>query len=103
MQAAGSVSAMDEPDEVTPAETWDEDEGAQRADSTPAPGRHLAEGTGHPAVDAVLASLEGLEDMPVHDHVAVFESAHDSLRRALDQAAGEAAAGEAPAGEPGQG
>ena len=41
--------------------------------------------------------------MPVHDHVAVFESAHDSLRRALDQAAGEAAAGEAPAGEPGQG
>ena len=94
---------MDEPDEVTPAETWDEDEGAQRADSTPAPGRHLAEGTGHPAVDAVLASLEGLEDMPVHDHVAVFESAHDSLRRALDQAAGEAAAGEAPAGEPDQG
>ena len=38
---------MDEPDEVTPAETWDEDEGAQRADSTPAPGRHLAEGTGN--------------------------------------------------------
>ena len=27
--------------------------------------------------------------MPVHDHVAVFESAHDSLRRALDQAAGD--------------
>ena len=98
---------MDEPDEVTPAETRDEDEGAQRADPAPAPGRHLAEGTGHPAVDAVLASLEGLEDMPVHDHVAVFESAHDSLRRALDQAADEATdeatAGEAPAGEPGQG
>ena len=98
---------MDEPDEVIPAETRAENEGAQRADSAPAPGRHLAAGTGHPAVDAVLASLEGLEDMPVHDHVAVFESAHDSLRRVLDQAADQAAdeaiAGEAPAGEPGQG
>ena len=94
---------MDEPDELTPAEARDEDEGAQLADSDPAPGRHLAEGTGHPAVNAVLASLEGLEDMPVHDHVAVFESAHDSLRRALDEAADEAIAGEAPAGEPGQG
>jgi hypothetical protein len=95
---------MDEPDEVTPAEAGHEDEGAQRADSPPAPARRHAEGAaGHPAVDAVLASLEGLEDMPVHDHVAVFESAHDSLRRALDQAAGEAAPGEAPAGEPGQG
>ena len=92
---------MDEPDEVSPAETRDEGEGAHRAD--PAPGRHLADGTGHPAVDAVLASLEGLEDLPVHDHVAVFDSAHDSLRRALDQAGDEATAGEAPAGEPGQG
>ena len=93
---------MDEPDEVSPAETSGRGRG-RSAGRLPAPGRHLAEGTGHPAVDAVLASLEGLEDMPVHDHVAVFESAHDSLRRALDQAGDEATAGEAPAGEPGQG
>src|SRR4029078_5339054 len=92
-RAAGSVSAMDEPDEVTPAQTRDEHERTEQSDSAPAPGRHLAEGTGHPAVDAVLASLEGLEAMPVHEHVAVFESAHDSPRRALEQAAGEAAAG----------
>ncbi len=86
---------MDEPDE-----TWGDDEGGK---PEPAPGRHLAEGTGHPAVDAVLASLEGLEDKPVHEHVAVFESAHEQLRRALDEAGDEPAAGETPAGEQGRG
>ena len=35
-------------------------------------------------VDAVLASLDGLADRPVAEHVAVFEQAHDRLRRALD-------------------
>ncbi|MGH3361261.1 MAG: hypothetical protein ACRDOM_02265 [Nocardioides sp.] len=40
--------------------------------------------TGVEEVDAVLASLEGLDDTPVDEHVAVFEHAHDRLRRALD-------------------
>ena len=40
--------------------------------------------TGNPRVDAVLDSLESLDDLPVSDHVAVFERAHDELRRALD-------------------
>jgi hypothetical protein len=48
------------------------------------------ESTGHPQVDAVLASLAGLDGAPVEEHVAVFEGAHDSLRGAL------AAAGDAP-------
>ena len=43
-----------------------------------------AESTGVAEVDAVLASLEGLADQPVAEHVAVFEQAHDRLRRALD-------------------
>ena len=30
--------------------------------------------------------LEGLEDVPVDEHVAVFEHAHERLRRALDDA-----------------
>jgi len=93
---------MDEPDEVTPAQTRDEHESTEQSDSAPAPGRHLAEGTGHPAVDAVLASLEGLEAMPVHEHVAVFESAHESLRRSLDEA-GSGAGDEPGAGEAGSG
>ncbi|MCW2817983.1 MAG: hypothetical protein JWR42_770 [Marmoricola sp.] len=37
-------------------------------------------------VDQVLRSLDGLEDLPVGDHVAVFEQAHGALRRALDEA-----------------
>lgn len=48
-----------------------------------------AQPTGHPAVDAVLASLGGLGQRPVGEHVAVFESAHEALRRALNDA-GEA-------------
>ena len=94
---------MDEPDG-----TWVDDEGAQSDDAEPAPadttpGRHASETTGHPAVDAVLASLEGLEEKPVHEHVAVFESAHEQLRRALDEAGDESASGDIPAGEQGQG
>ena len=42
------------------------------------------EHTGMAEVDAVLASLDGLADRPVAEHVAVFEQAHDRLRRALD-------------------
>jgi hypothetical protein len=42
------------------------------------------ESTGIPAVDEVLSSLDGLADRPVAEHVAVFEQAHERLRRALD-------------------
>jgi hypothetical protein len=60
--------------------------------ATPVPGRPAgAEPTGHDEVDAVLALLPALDGLPVSDHVAVFESAHDRLRGAL------ATAGETPA------
>jgi hypothetical protein len=45
-----------------------------------------APGTGHDGVDAVLARLDGLEERPVAEHVAVFEQAHDDLRAALTEA-----------------
>jgi hypothetical protein len=51
--------------------------------------------TGHAAVDEVLGSLEGLEERPVAEHVAVFEAAHESLRAALADADGRT---DAPAG-----
>ena len=41
------------------------------------------EGTGDEAVDAVVTSMDGLDDLPVADHVAVFEQAHETLRRTL--------------------
>jgi len=40
--------------------------------------------TGHPSVDAVLDSLESLDEAPVDEHVSVFERAHEQLRAALD-------------------
>ncbi len=42
------------------------------------------ERTGVPAVDQVLAEVESVSALPVAEHVAVFERAHEQLRRALD-------------------
>ena len=52
-------------------------------DTLPAP---AWEATGHRCVDEVLASLDPLTTMPVSEHVAVFEAAHDRLRSALADA-----------------
>jgi hypothetical protein len=41
------------------------------------------EGTGDRAVDTVVASLDSLDELSVADHVAVFEQAHETLRRTL--------------------
>lgn len=43
-------------------------------------------GTGLESVDAVVASLDVLDDLPVAEHVAVFARAHESLRQALSEA-----------------
>lgn len=40
--------------------------------------------TGNEAVDEVLASMDGLSDLPLEEHVTVFERAHERLRGALD-------------------
>lgn len=62
------------------------------------PGNGSSEGdaavelTGHEAVDGVLRSLGTLDGRPVDEHVAVFESAHETLRAAL------ASAGDRPGG-----
>lgn len=45
------------------------------------------EGTGDAEVDAALGPLRGLDDVPVAEHVAVFEQAHETLRRTLAGAA----------------
>ena len=43
-----------------------------------------SEHTGMSAVDDVLHQVARLAEVPVPEHVAVFERAHDQLRRALD-------------------
>ena len=35
--------------------------------------------TGDPSVDAALTALEGLEDRPVREHVAVFDAVQGAL------------------------
>ena len=42
--------------------------------------------TGHAQVDEVLRTLESLSDLPVDQHVPVFEAAHVELRAALSSA-----------------
>jgi hypothetical protein len=59
--------------EVPDAPPADDAEGSDRAAS-------------HPAVNEVLRSLERLDDLPVEEHVAVFEEAHEELRRTLTDA-----------------
>ncbi len=39
--------------------------------------------TGEPDVDAAVQRLDGLDDLPVADHVAVFDDAHRQLQDAL--------------------
>ena len=46
--------------------------------------------TGNPHVDAVLLTLEQLPELPVDQHVAVFEAAHTGLRQALSDPAPDA-------------
>lgn len=40
--------------------------------------------TGLDDVDTVIAAVQGLEERPLEEHVGVFETAHELLRRALD-------------------
>lgn len=50
----------------------------------PEPGEDQRIRTGVDRVDAVVVDVEGLAQRPVEEHVAVFENAHEQLRRALD-------------------
>jgi hypothetical protein len=65
------------------------DEAANDTAEGPQHGGSVSRGyepTGNPTVDAVLQSLERLDDAAVEDHVGVFESAHERLRGALADA-----------------
>jgi hypothetical protein len=55
-------------------------------DAEPAEETLEPETTGDETVDAVVLSLRGLDELPVSEHVAVFERAHESLRQVLSGA-----------------
>lgn len=46
-------------------------------------GHSFAEPTGDDAVDAALAPLDGLDELPVREHVAVFDAVHTALQDRL--------------------
>jgi hypothetical protein len=68
-----------------PSEALEASEASEASGPGPeAASTHETLATGDAAVDEVLASVAALDDRPVDEHVAVFEQAHDRLRRALD-------------------
>ena len=64
-------------------------------DATPAEPERVR--TGVPSVDEVIVAVEELVDRPVEEHVAVFETAHEQLRRALDAEPTDDRSGDQPA------
>lgn len=64
------------PEHPTPAE----DPGAP--ETVPPEPERVRTGLGN--VDEVITAVEELEERPLEEHVGVFETAHDRLRRALD-------------------
>ncbi|GAA3690093.1 hypothetical protein GCM10022224_064390 [Nonomuraea antimicrobica] len=66
----------------------------------------LPQETGDERVDAIVADLGRLGELPVGAHVAVFEEAFSGLEgtlAAVDEAAPHERAGDRPAGQVGQG
>lgn len=45
--------------------------------------------TGHEQVDGVIDEVGTLDELPVAEHVGVFERAHDTLRRTLEAPSGD--------------
>lgn len=86
--------AYPEPDDVAPLDDPTQDEhgdGDPEPDLSAAAPAEEVRHTGNPVVDSVLDSLRELDALPVSEHVAVFEAAHERLRGTL------ADAGEPPA------
>ncbi len=73
------------------AETGPENDTGTGQETDGTDGGDAVETTGHPQVDAVVASLRDLDHRPVDEHVAVFEAAHDRLRGALADAGNDPA------------
>jgi hypothetical protein len=73
---------VEQPD---PERTSPEQPGPEQPDDQTDP-TEPAESTGNPDVDGVVASLAQMDGMPVSEHVAVFEAAHEKLRGALADA-----------------
>jgi hypothetical protein len=70
------------PEEFHPSVDDDEAVEASEVSEGFEPGSPVA--TGVASVDRVLSELDGLDELPLDDHIGAFERAHESLRSALD-------------------
>lgn len=70
---------MDQGPHVDPSDSAGPPGGAD-----PQRGRSEPPATGEASIDAVLATVAGLEERPLAEHAAVFETAQERLRHALD-------------------
>ncbi|MFI9122027.1 hypothetical protein ACIGW0_21890 [Streptomyces bikiniensis] len=83
------VGPVTEPAEEGPAEEGPAEEGFGAEGEAPdepaaaAPLGVLREPTGHPAVDARLARLAGVDALPADGHLEVYEDVHRGLRDEL--------------------
>jgi hypothetical protein len=48
------------------------------------PAAAAASSTGHPGVDAAIAALDGVGDLPPREHVAAYAEAHQALHETLN-------------------
>ncbi|WP_158604379.1 hypothetical protein [Nocardioides mangrovicus] len=83
---AAPASAAEDDAESDPEDDAESDAEDDAEDDAEEPVVPDAPSTGSDEVDEVIARLGAVEELGVHDHVAVFEEAHQSLRRALDSA-----------------
>ncbi|MGB0099102.1 MAG: hypothetical protein WBP61_02355 [Nocardioides sp.] len=74
----------EDPGFPTPADSGDPDGPGDPGDFASTPPEPERVRTGVTGVDEVILAVEALEERPIEEHVAVFEAAHDRLRRALD-------------------
>jgi hypothetical protein len=80
------------PQPETSPETGPEvEDGHEDGDGPESVGDERDSRTGVPAVDDVLAEVDGLDDRPLEEHLATFERAHERLRAALDADPGDGA------------
>lgn len=72
---------MQEADVPLAASSTDEGEAAEQ--QIPVPPASMPAATGHEQVDAALARLAGLDDLPLAAQVTVFDDVHRLLQDAL--------------------
>jgi hypothetical protein len=82
---AEQPDAADDPEVADELEIADEPEAADEAPESAGRSAEQWQATGEPRVDEALRRLDGLAELPVAEHPAVFEQVHARLRDVLGE------------------